>query len=104
MTRELCESEVYRLQRQADRVLQLARRLSEEPPQEPAGRELPLLLRSGAAACLAALQPLAAPAGKAGLMPELPPAAAADPAVVHMVQQYSDALLTMMQQRMQPPG
>ncbi|KAF0297375.1 Mitogen-activated protein kinase-binding protein 1 [Amphibalanus amphitrite] len=104
LTRELCELELFRLQRQAERVLQLAHRLSDEPPSEPAGTELPLLLRSGAAACLAALQPVAAPAGKAGPLPDLPPAAAANPAMVQMMQQYSDALLTMMHQRMQPPG
>ena len=105
VTREVCESELCLLQRQAERVLQLARRLTNELPPEPAGRELPLLLRSGAAACLATLQPLAAPAGSGGgLLPELTPAADTNPAVVQMMQQYSDALLTMMQQRMQPPG
>ena len=94
VTRELCEAELLRLQRQAERVLQLAGRLAAEPPAGPSAAELPLLLQSGAAACLATLQPLAGPPGKA----------AASPAVVQMMQQYSDALLTMMQQRMQPPG
>ena len=109
VTRELCESELYQLHRQAERVLQLAHRLSAEQPSDPAAAaELPLLLRHGAASCLAALQPLAGPPGKTGPagLPELPPAAAGahNPAMVQMMQQYSDALLTMMQQRMQPPG
>lgn len=97
------------LQRSADQVLQLAQRLAEERP--PGATELPHLLRQGASQSLATLRPLAA-AGAAppltksatgGSLPELMAGQPTNPVMVQMMQQYSDALMTMMQQRMQPP-
>ncbi|XP_037079636.1 mitogen-activated protein kinase-binding protein 1-like [Pollicipes pollicipes] len=87
LTREVCEAALSSLQRSADHVLQLARRLTDERPESAA--DLPRLLRSGAAG--------------GGSLPELMGGQATNPVMAQMMQQCSD-LLNMMQQRMQPPG